>query len=194
MRAVVIAALCATSAASADVAQLDYVHGECTGLAHLTRSPYRSIALSAKVSLATCEARERMRPIALLDSEQSARELEDAVMPSVQILNDVIDAHDPTWTIVAYYQMGELYYGMAQRLLGSIPPLPPNPDSHLVALHDLREQMVRSRVGPWLEQAHADYANATQLARAHPELARDPVIIAAVQGSARRLGGVIATR
>jgi hypothetical protein len=173
---------------------LDDVHGACSGLARLVDSPHATIALSAKVSLASCEARERTRPIALLDCEQSARELEDAVQPSVQLLGDVIASNDLTWQIAAFHAMGEIYAGMAQRMLGSVPPLPPDASPELTALHDTREEMMRTRVEPWLEQARTNFAQVSELARQHPELAKDPVVAMAVRDSQAQAGQPVANR
>ena len=162
---------------------LDQIHGACSGLARLADSPHATIALSAKVSLASCEARERTRALELCDCEESAHALEDAVQPSMQLLADVIASNVPAWQIAAFDAMGQLYAGMAQRLLGTVPPLPADAMDAQVQLHDLREQMMRTRVQPWQDQARTNFAQVSEVARQHPELAKDPVVVAALRDS-----------
>ena len=174
-----------TPSASAAPGASEDVPARCQELARLAASPQPNIAWSSKISLASCEAEERMRPLQLIDSELSAHQLEDAAAPSLQLLDEVIASGGPTWQIAAFHAEGALRQGMALRMLAALPALPENPSPEAVRMHDLRAQMLRTRVQPWLDRAQQDFAQVDQLAKQHPELANDPVVAAAVQDSAR---------
>lgn len=198
MLAVLLAAGTANAQAPGETAPVDHapttsaapgaredVPARCRQLAQLAAVPQPEIALSSKVSLASCEAEERMRPLQLIDSELSAHQLEEAIAPSLQLLDEVIASGGPRWQIAAFHAEGALRQGMAVRLLATLPVLPENPSPERVRMHDLRAQMLRARVQPWLDRAQQDFAEVGRIAKQHAELANDAVVAAAVQDSER---------
>jgi hypothetical protein len=194
MRRIVLAGLVITSTATASPARFATVDAQCLGFAAPTSSRVTRVALSAKVSLAVCEARERMRAIALTDYEQSTREMIEAVTPSLELLQDVRANPDVAWQVIALHASASLRMGMAVRVLGGVPALSRNETPELVAVDDLRSEILRERIRHWFDRAHADYLEIDRLVSAHPDLADNPLVATALADTARHLASSVAIR
>ena len=158
----------------------------CRPLAKLAESTAKSQALSAKISLASCLADARLKPLVLCDCEQSVREIEEALTPSLELLDGVFAAGDPATQILARHTQGELLSNVATRMLATIPP-PTNTSESAVALRDTRLDMLLPLIQPWQMRARSAYNDLDKIARANPQLAKNAAVLAAVRSSRAKL-------
>ena len=168
------------------------VHSTCRVFADLAGSQATRVALSARVSLATCEAEERLRSFAFVDYEASAEELVATVNPTLELIAKVATSTDPVEQIAALDADAKLRSALGVRVMSSVPSLPDNASPDLVEQHAFRVQLLRERVSHWFERARADYAEIERIAQAHPELAHDPVVAAALADVAHPVEPTIA--
>ncbi|MDB4957484.1 MAG: hypothetical protein JWO36_5053 [Myxococcales bacterium] len=173
---------------------LDSLPDACKTLGQLAGSPSPTVALSSRVSLANCLAEERMRPLSLVDCEMSVRDLNEAATPSLELLDDVIAAAEPSWRIVALHAKGELLSSMSVRMLMTVPRPPAGAGDEAIALRDMRVTMLQSLLQPWLDLAQDAFKQVDRLARAQPELAKNQVVRSAVLDSQNKLVPGVATR
>lgn len=164
----------------------------CRDLAKLADSPSKNQALSARTSLATCLADQKTKPLVLCDCEQSVRDIEAAMQPSLDMLDEVFALGDPAQQILARHAQGEMLQSFATRMLATVPP-PLNSSEQAIALHDTRLAMLSPLVQPWQQQAHAAFSAVDKLARANPQLAKNQAVLAAVRTSRTRLSQIDAT-
>ena len=174
------------SAATLTKVNLDDVPVPCKELAKAADSPSVNQALSARTSLAVCLADQKTKPIVLCDCEQSVREIEAAIQPSLDMLDEVFTMGDAAQQILARSAQGEMLQSFATRMLGTVPP-PLDGSPEAVALHDTRIQMLQPLVAPWQQQAQAAFAAVDQLARKNPQLTKNQAVVAAVRTSRQRL-------
>jgi len=197
-RILVLCLIGASTAASATPVatrlHFDAVHAGCEGFVGAAASGTSHAAAQAKISLASCEARERTRAIALVDQERSVRELLAAVRPSLDLLHDVQAHSDLVAQVAALDADANIWLGIAVRALGTVKALPASASPDLVWQHDLRVQILRERVEHWFDRAATDFVEIARLVRRHPELARDPSIAAAVADAARHVVPTVASR
>jgi hypothetical protein len=96
------------------------------------------------------------------------------------MLDDVFATNDPALQILARHAQAELLTSLVTRMLATVPP-PANDTAAAVNLRELRLQMVRLMIDPWQTRAQNAYAEIDRIARSHPELAKNPAVVAAVR-------------
>src|SRR5947207_2891287 len=67
----------------------DSVPEKCLDLVARASSPEPALAQTSRLSLAVCIAHERTRPIVLCDCQQSIDDLNNAIAPAMQLLDEV---------------------------------------------------------------------------------------------------------
>lgn len=168
----------------------------CKPLVKQAGSPTASLALSARISLASCMAERAVAPISLCDCGESIAAVDKAAAPAIALLDEVITAAakiDPSAQLVAEHTEGELYAGFTVRLLATLPKPGPDAGEAELTLRDLRHQTLEAQLASWRETAMTSFQHVVELAQAHPELAGKPVIAAALSDSQQRLAADVAT-
>ena len=158
----------------------------CRDLAKVAESPSKNQALSARISLASCLADQRTKPLVLCDCEQSVNEVNEAIAPSLTLLDEVFANGDAVTQILARHTQGELLAGFAQRLLATVPPAT-SASPEAVALRQTRLDLVMAMIQPWQARAQAAFAELDRIARANPQLAKNPAVLAAVRATRAKL-------
>lgn len=170
----------------------DSVPPKCLDLALRAGSPEPVLAQSSRLTLATCVANERTRPIAVCDCQQSVEDLSEAVAPAIKILDDLASSGEPAYRILALKAEADEYQILAQRLLATLTPPGPNATPDERDLHDTRETMLRPMIEPWLTRAQNAYVEIDRQAKAHPELDKNGEVRTAVADSRRRMTTAVA--
>jgi hypothetical protein len=157
----------------------------CLAIAKHAGAPNLPVALSARVSLASCLPAARLAGEQLVDSQDSLQVVEAANQPSLALLEEVTAAGDPTQQLLAEHTRGELYTAMAVRMMQTVPP--PG-DEASSALHASRSALLETMVTPWRDRATAAYQRVVELGKVRPELSRNPVVQRAIRAAKQRLG------
>jgi hypothetical protein len=144
-------------------------------------------ALSARISLAVCMADRAVAPLPLCDCGESILAVDTATEPALALLDEVIDTDDPASQVIAEHAEGELYAGLATRLLATLPALGPGASAAEAALREMRRQTLDAQLEPWRDAAARSFERVVELARTHPELADRPAVRTAVRDSQQRL-------
>lgn len=158
----------------------------CLAIAKQAGARSLPLALAARISLASCLPAAKLAGQTLVDSQDSIDVVEAANQPSFALLEEVTAAGDPTQRLIAEHTRGELYTAMAVRMLQTVPL--PDGDESSVALHASRTELLETLVAPWRERATQSYQRVVELAKASPQLARNPVVQSAVRAAKQRLG------
>lgn len=158
----------------------------CRDLGKLANAPAHAQALSARISLSSCIVDHEMRDIQLCDCEQSIKDIEAASEQSLALLDEVFMHGDPTMKILARQALGDLLTGFATRMLATV-PAPVDGSEAAIALRETRLQMLQPLVQPWIVRAQGAYAELDRIARANPQLAKNPAVVAAVRASREKL-------
>ncbi len=145
------------------------------------------VALSARISLATCLADRAVAPLPLCDCGESILAVDTATESAIALLDEVIDADDPETQAIAEHAEGDLYAGFTARLLATLPPLGPGAPAAEVALREMRRQTLDAQLAPWREAATHAFQRVVEIARDNPELAASSAVATAVRDSQRRL-------
>ncbi len=162
----------------------------CRTIAKQASAVSLQTALSARVSLASCLADINLAPLALLDCQDSVLAVEAATAPSFELLDGVIAAGDLTAKLIAEHAKGELYTSMAIRMKSTIPAAS---DAASIALHDSRVSILDTLLAPWRDSANAAFEHVVAIAKANPELVKNPVVKTAVAASQQRIAAKVAT-
>ncbi|HEY5923471.1 MAG TPA: hypothetical protein VIV11_17445 [Kofleriaceae bacterium] len=165
----------------------------CRDQAKLVDSPSKNQALSAGISLASCLVDQNAKALVLCDCEQSVIDINAAIDPSLQLLDEVFVLGDPATKILARHTQGEILSGFAQRMLATVPP-PINGSEEALALRNTRLDMLQPLIEPWLTRARAAFTELDKIARANPQLAKNPAVVAAVRATRTRLSQGVAKR
>jgi hypothetical protein len=173
---------------------LDQVPLPCQGIAKLAGSPSPDVALSARVSLASCMVDIRLRQLSLIDCEKSVLDVQAAAAPSLQILDDVIAANEPAWKMIALHAKGDLLSNLSIRMLTTVPQPAAGASEDAWALHGMRVQMLIGLVQPWVDQSRDTFKEVDRLSKLSPELAKNQAVRSAVLDSRSRLAAGVATR
>jgi hypothetical protein len=129
----------------------------------------------------------------LCDCEQSILDVNVAIDPSLALLDEVFVLGDPATKILARHTQGEILSGFAQRMLATVPP-PANSTPEAMQLRDTRLDMLQPLIQPWLARAQAAFTELDKIAKANPQLAKNPAVLAAVRASRAKLSqGAAAT-
>jgi len=166
----------------------------CQPLARQAATPALALALSARISLASCMAERAVAPIALCDCGESIAAIDEALVPAIVLLDDVVAKADPATQMIADHTEGELYAGLSVKLLATLPKLSPDAAEAEVNLRDLRKQTLEAQLAPWRESAMTSFQHVVELAKANPEVAGRPVVAAAVRDSEQRLASDVAAK
>jgi len=170
------------------------VPAPCQPLVPPAQAARIATALSARITLANCMADHAIAPIGLCDCAASIVAIDTAVAPALAVLDGVIDAGDPTAQVLAEHAEGQLYAGFIRRLVATLPRTGPDASDAEIALADMRRQTLDAQLAPWREAALAEFQHAVEIAKAHPELASNPVVASAVRDAEQRLASDVATR
>jgi len=170
------------------------VPAACQPLAKQAQPPTLAVTLPARISLASCMAEHAVAPIALCDCGESIVAIDEALVPAIVLLDDVIAKGDPAIQMIADHTEGELYAALSVKLLATLPRLAPDAADAETNLRDLRKQTLEAQLAPWRESAMTSFQHVVELAKAHPEIARPPVVAAAVRDSEQRLAADVAAR
>ena len=86
---------------------------------------------------------------------------------------------------------GDLLASFATRILATVPqPIDANESS--IALRDTRLSLIQPLVVPWQQRARTAYQQLDTIARANPQLAKNPAVVAAVRSSRTKLASLTA--
>jgi hypothetical protein len=158
----------------------------CRDLGKLASSVRPAQALSARISLSSCLLEQKLKDLVLCDCEQSVNDLNTAAAPSLVLLDEVFALGDPTNKILARQAQGDLLQSFATRLLATVPaPMDSNQSS--IALRETRLGLLTPLVNPWFVRAQSAYAELDKIARANPQLAKNPAVLMAVRSSRAKL-------
>jgi hypothetical protein len=147
-----------------------------------TRAP--GLKYSAAISTANCMIRQRTKGLVLTASEQSVRDLDNAVAGGLQILERVIATADPAHAVLARYAELDLYEGNTARLLAAVTPPPPQMNGRQEYEYNKHVAAADALTQPWRESALEVRQSIAAAVRAHPDLPnRDPVLAYAVAHS-----------
>jgi hypothetical protein len=158
----------------------------CHDLGKLADSPAANRALSARISLASCLVEQRTKPLVLCDCEQSVRDLESASAQSISLLDEVAAVGDPATKILALQTKADLLAGLALRILATVPAAVDGSEA-AVNLRHTRLDLIHPHITPWQQQAKNAYQELDRIARANPQLAKNPAVLAAVRASRNKL-------
>jgi hypothetical protein len=168
---------------------VDAIPTACKSLAKEADGPALNRALSARISLANCLADAKLKPIALCDCEQSVHEVEAATDLPVLLLDEVHALGDASMKILARQAKGDLLAGFVQRMVATVPP-PVNASPEAAQLRQTRLDLLQPLLDPWQAQAQACFKEVDTIARANPQLAKNPAVTAAVRSSRAKLSAL----
>lgn len=182
--------------ANRSVPAIDFekVPDPCKPLARFLSAPSPDVALSGRITLATCMLEQRSRDLALVDSEKSVLDLEAAAKPSLDVLDDVIAADDAGWQVVALHAKGEMLQRLGDKMLATIAVPPPEANETTRELYSLRLTQLRPLIQPWFAQSQDAFRRVDRLAKANPSLANKKVVANAIADSQKRVAPETATR
>jgi hypothetical protein len=163
------------------------VPAPCKVLAKDAASPSINRALSAKIALASCLADHKLKPLILCDCEASVLDLNAATQLALALLDDAYTKGDAAMKILARQAKGDLLSSLVQRMQATIPAVV-TPTAEAVALRDTRLDLLQPMVEPWQVQARSAYTDVDRIAKANPQLAKNPAVLAAVRASRTKLG------
>ena len=165
----------------------DAMPAPCKSIAKEALAPAINRALSARISLASCLADYKLKPLVLCDCEQSINDVNASTLLSLTLLDDVFTHGDAAMQILARQARGDLLSALVQRMQATVPP-PVNASPESIALRDTRIDLLRPMIEPWQVQARSAYTDVDKLAKANPKLAKNPAVLAAVRSSRAKLG------
>ena len=165
---------------------------KCKPIARQAGAPDLAVALAGRIALANCRAIEATASLQLCDCADSIVAIDDAIAPSIELLDEVIAAGDPRMQILGEAAKAELYGGLRIRMAATIPSGDGNPDS--VALRDSRKAMLEAQLAPWDETIKAASEHVVDLVKANPTLEKNPSVKPAIEASRRRLAPAVATQ
>ena len=180
-----VPAAAAAQPAAAPAASSD-VPAECESIATVPDQAMTEIPmLAARMSMASCAAQARAGSLALTDDADGILQLQNAMGPSLDTFQNLVDDPHPEFQLLAAHAHADLLLGMVTRMRASIPPV--SSDAFGVDLirqqadRDARHESLEPLLRPWIAAARADLVRTLAVAKQHPELANDPVIAAAIQ-------------
>jgi hypothetical protein len=107
-------------------------------------------ALSAKISLALCQAESRFGSLQLAPDDASITAMNNAAAPSLQLLDQVIQSGDATYAPIATKAKAALLVAMAVRMRNSIPPVTMTTVGQALAEHDQAHAALEPKLAAWL--------------------------------------------
>jgi hypothetical protein len=176
----------ATAPTSLSTIVVEDLPAACKDLGKLASSVRPAQALSARISLSSCLIEQKMRDLVLCDCEQSVNEINTAAAPSLALLDEVFALGDPANKILARQAQGDLLQSFATRMLATVPP-PMDSSQSAIALRETRLGLLTPLVNPGFVRAQSAYAELDKIARANPQLAKNPAVLMAVRSSRAKL-------
>ncbi|HUS27271.1 MAG TPA: hypothetical protein VMZ53_02150 [Kofleriaceae bacterium] len=165
----------------------DAVPEQCKALAKEATGPSINRALSARISLASCLADHKLKPLVLCDCEASVIDINAATQLSIALLDEVFTKGDAAMQILARQAKGDMLSALAQRMQATVPP-PVTATPEAIALRDTRLDLLQPMIEPWQTQARAAYSEVDKIAKANPQLSKNAAVVAAVRASRTKLG------
>src|SRR5262249_8770 len=130
---------------------------DCKPQAKQALAPNLSVALAARITLATCMADRAIAPLQLCDCGDSIAAIDTAVKPAMALLDDVITNADPSIQVIAEHTEGKLYTGLVTRMLATLPAAAAGASEAEATLRDMRKQTLDAQLAPWREAALTSY-------------------------------------
>lgn len=131
----------------------------------------------AAISTANCMAETRARRLVLTPTPDSVRALDEAVSPSLRILDRVIATGDAEHALIALYAKLDIVQGNAARLLLAVPRLSPQMGGMEVANHYKMVLVADALTKPWRQHAMELRRAIAGVVSKNPQLANhDPVV------------------
>ena len=150
--------------------------------------------LAAYTSAANCMAMIRLRALQLGPTGASVDAINQAIAPSIELLDAVIQNGDTQSQIDAQFAMADLYSGAGVALLASVPE-PRTLTRPAFAIRDAMLGDALALIQPWRDRARASFREVVRLGTMDPQLAaKDPVIAFEVRVSRASQVSGIATR
>ena len=137
--------------------------------------------MGARISLASCIAEEALDKLQLDVSTTSVTAMGRAVDYPMQLLGSVVAVGSPVERVQALRAESDLYRGMISRIRRTTEYLTWHTTGAQLARAKAQHRAVEIAIAPWLQAATAADGMIAQIARAHPEVARDPVAHFAVK-------------
>jgi hypothetical protein len=160
---------------------------QCKPLAKEAEATSINRALSARISLSSCLADHKLKPIVLCDCEQSVQDINAATTLSLALLDEVYTVGDPSMKILARQAKGDLFLGLVQRMQNTVPP-PVNATPEANELRTTRIDMLTPMLVPWQDAAKASFKEVDIIAKANPQLSKNTAVVAAVRAARTKLG------
>lgn len=108
--------------------------------------------MSAKISLALCQAEGKFDALHLAPDDASIAAMNSAAAPSLQLLDEVIHAGDATFAPIATKAKSGLLVAMAVRMRNSIPPITATTVGPALTEHDQAHAALEPKLASWLNQ------------------------------------------
>jgi len=149
-------------------------------------------ALSARISLAGCIADAKFSELTLIDGQDSVTALDEAVAPSLAMLDEVVAAaaSEPVTQVMATHAKAALYHSMMNRMVQTVTATDASPEAQ--TLKETRRQIVQGLLGPWRDKTRAVYSAVDDIAKANPTIIRNAVALAAIRDSREQLARHVA--
>jgi hypothetical protein len=106
--------------------------------------------LSAKISLALCQAEASFGALQLAPDDASITAITNAAAPSLQLLDQVIQSGDAVYAPIATKAKAALMVAMAVRMRNSIPPITMTTVGPALAQHDQAHAALEPKIAAWL--------------------------------------------
>ena len=159
---------------------------QCKSLAKEADATSINRALSARISLSSCLVDHKLKPLVLCDCEQSVQDINAATSLPLTLLDEVYTAGDPSMKILARQAKGDMMLGIVQRMQNTVPP-PVNATPEAQQLRVTRVDMLTPMLVPWQDAARAAFKEVEIIAKANPQLAKNPAVLAAVRAARSKL-------
>ncbi|MDB4962927.1 MAG: hypothetical protein JWP01_2926 [Myxococcales bacterium] len=152
-------------------------------------------ALPARISLANCVSDAKINALQLIDGNESIVAIEEAIAPSIELLDDVAAQSDAASKVMALHAKAQLYSNATSRMLKTVPATNQSTQESQ-ALRDARRAILEAMMAPWREKQLEAHQAVVDVAKLNPQLAKNPVAQAAIADSRQRVAqaGSVATR
>jgi hypothetical protein len=165
----------------------------CAPIAKRLAMPNQAQAMAARISLAHCVTDARLAPLQLLDTAESMLEVEAAIAPGLELLDDVIARGDVQSQLLAHHAKLLVIQQSANRMLASVPPAA-QPTVEAAELRDSRRAIVEALIQPWRQQIADEAKLVIAIARANPKLEKNATVAMALRDTRKVIPEPVATR
>jgi len=184
----------ATPAVNLTPILLEETPERCHPIAKRASSTNLIAALSARISLASCVADAKFSQLQLIDGQDSITQMDEAAVPSFEMLDEVVAAAtDPVTQVMATHAKAQLLQAMINRMTQTVSSTADaTPEAQ--ALRETRRAIMLELLAPWRAKTREFYTAVDELAQANPTIVRNAVAVAALRDSRERLQRPIASR